>query len=74
MSLKDGSGNPVFAHDKSDSTGFNENLQYAVGGLAETMKEGMAIFCPNANSYRRFAPGFLHPLHPIGDPITEIYH
>ena len=39
VSLKDGSGNPVFVHDESDSTGFNQNLQYAVGGLAETMKE-----------------------------------
>ena len=68
VSLKDGSGNPVFAHDESDSTGFNENLQNAVGGLAETMKEGMAIFCPNANSYRRFAPGFFAPITPNWGP------
>ena len=68
VSLKDGNGNPVFAHDKSDSTGFNENLQYAVGGLAETIKERTAIFCPNANSYRRFAPGFFAPITPNWGP------
>ena len=28
------------------------------------MKEGMAIFAPNINSYRRFAPGCYAPLSP----------
>ncbi len=35
----------------------NESLGHAVGGLCATMSEAMAIFAPNANSYRRFVPG-----------------
>jgi glutamine synthetase len=29
-------------------------LQHAIGGLQATLAEGMAIYAPNANSYRRF--------------------
>jgi len=64
ISLQDSDGNNLFNADENDTTGFNKNLQYAVGGLAETMAEGMAIFCPNANSYRRFQPGFFAPITP----------
>ena len=39
-----------------------------MGGLAQTMEEGMAIFCPNANSYRRFQPGFFAPITPNWGP------
>lgn len=39
-------------------------LRHAVAGLAATMREGMAIFAPNANSYRRLQPGTFVPLRP----------
>ncbi len=39
-------------------------LHHAIGGLSKTMKESMAIFCPNANSYRRFQPDLYVPMAP----------
>ena len=39
-----------------------------MGGVAQTMEEGRAIFCPNANSYRRFQPGFFAPITPNWGP------
>ena len=68
ISLKDQKGKSLFKFDKSDQTGFNKTLQYAVGGLVQTMSEGVAIFCPNANSYRRFQPGFFAPITPNWGP------
>lgn len=32
-------------------------LRHALGGLMKTMTDGMAVFAPNANSYRRFRVG-----------------
>ena len=49
--------------DLKDSIG-SSILYHAVGGLAEIMKESMAIFCPNANSYRRFQPNLYVPMAP----------
>lgn len=43
---------------------FSEPLRHAVGGLQETMADGMAIFAPNANSYRRLRPDFFAPVTP----------
>lgn len=54
MSLLDEKGYNVFS-DPKDNTG-SATLHHAVGGLLETMNESMAVFCPNANSYRRFQP------------------
>ena len=68
ISLKDAEDNLIFGLDDANSTGFNNGIQHAIGGLAETMKEGMAIFCPNANSYRRFQPGFFAPITPNWGP------
>jgi len=39
-------------------------LRHAIGGLAQTMAQCMAIFAPNANSYRRLRKGFFVPLTP----------
>ena len=39
-------------------------FHHAIGGLCKTMKESMAIFCPNANSYRRFQPDLYVPMAP----------
>jgi glutamine synthetase len=40
------------------------SLRHAIGGLAATMAESMAIFAPNANSYRRLRPASFVPLAP----------
>ena len=37
-----------------DAPGGSPLLRHAIGGLRETLGEGMAVFAPHANSYRRF--------------------
>ncbi|MGH6891998.1 MAG: glutamine synthetase family protein [Dongiaceae bacterium] len=37
-------------------------LRHAIGGLAATTAEAMALLAPNLNSYRRFRPGSLVPM------------
>ncbi len=32
-------------------------LKFAIGGLLKTMRDSVAVFAPNANSYRRLRPG-----------------
>jgi glutamine synthetase len=63
VSLTDKSGRNVFA---GPSTGqpFSDTFRHAVGGLAATMGESMAIFAPTANSYRRYRPGLFVPMSP----------
>ncbi len=63
VSLLDAAGQNVFAGRSADGP-FSDTLRHAVAGLAATMAEGMAIFAPNANSYRRFRPGLFVPLTP----------
>ena len=63
VSLLDEEGNNVFAGECSDGA-FSETLRHAIGGLAETMGESMAIYAPNANSYRRFVRGAFVPCTP----------
>ncbi len=64
-SLYDEQGNNVFADPASDAVpALSPLLLNAIGGLAETMADAMAIFAPNANSYRRFVPGTYVPLSP----------
>jgi len=50
FSLLDADGRNVFA--STDGT-LAEPLRHAAGGLLATMAESMAIFAPNANSFRR---------------------
>jgi glutamine synthetase len=50
-SLADRDGRNVFAAD--DPAG-SPLLRQAIGGLQATLADGMAVFAPNANSYRRF--------------------
>jgi glutamine synthetase len=61
ISLLDRDGRNVFG---TADGGLSEMLRHAVGGLLETMPEGMAIFAPNANSYRRLRTGVYVPLTP----------
>lgn len=63
ISLLDREGRNVFA-GRTAHEPFSDTLRHAVGGLAATMAEGMAIFAPNANSYRRYRPGLFVPLTP----------
>jgi glutamine synthetase len=63
VSLVDKTGRNVFA-GTSGGQPFSEMLRHAIGGLAQTMPESMAIFAPTANSYRRYRLGMFVPLTP----------
>ncbi|WP_405221284.1 glutamine synthetase family protein [Lentisalinibacter sediminis] len=52
-------GDPALAEAPFDAA-----LRHAIGGLQETMADAMAIFAPNANSYRRLRPDFFAPVTP----------
>lgn len=61
FSLVDAGGRNVF-DDGTDAGG--PLLRHAVAGCLATMGEAMALFAPNANSYRRFRSGSHAPLAP----------
>ena len=61
VSLVDDAGHNLFA---GGGEAINATLGHAIGGLRATMAEAMAIFAPNANSYRRLRPGSYAPLAP----------
>jgi len=67
VSMLDRNGNNIFAGESKDGD-FSDQLRFAIGGLGETMSESMAIFAPNANSYRRHAPGNFVPASPDWGP------
>lgn len=73
-SLLDKDGNNIFLgpHDPVVDRPISDKLRSAIGGLLETMTEGMAIFAPNANSYRRLRPGTYAPVRGLwgGDNRT----
>ncbi len=41
------------------------SLRQAIGGMKDSMAESMAVFAPNANSYRRFVSESYAPVAPI---------
>ncbi|MEP4486461.1 MAG: glutamine synthetase family protein [Halioglobus sp.] len=52
----------IFAEPNNESpTAVSDTLLHAIGGLSDTLSESMAIFAPNANSYRRFKAGAFAP-------------
>jgi glutamine synthetase len=61
VSLVDADGRNVFA---SEDPAGSALLRHAIGGLAATMNDTMAICAPTANSYRRFQPEAYVPLNP----------
>lgn len=61
FSLLDRDGHNVF--DDGTEQG-SPVLSQAIAGLLATMADGMAVFAPNANSYRRFQPGSHAPMAP----------
>ncbi len=60
-SLIDADGRNVFDDDTDHGS---QMLRHAVAGCLATMGEAMALFAPNANSYRRFRPGSHAPHAP----------
>ena len=52
ISVLDRDGHNIFAADAAEGS---PALRHAIGGACELMGDAMAIFAPNANSYRRFA-------------------
>ena len=61
VSVVDGDGVNIFASDAPDGT---PALRHAVGGMRDTLTDAMAIFAPNANSYRRFRANSYAPVAP----------
>lgn len=65
VSLYDKEGNNVFADDGSKTIpAISSVMGNAIGGLQRSMSDAMAIFAPNANSYRRLQPHSFVPLSP----------
>jgi len=62
VSVNDSRGANLFASDDPAGT---PALRHAIGGMKETMAESMAVFAPNANSYRRFVSESYAPVAPI---------
>lgn len=61
VSVQDQAGANIFASDDPAGT---DRLRHAVGGLKATLADGMAVFAPNANSYRRFRANSYAPVAP----------
>ena len=59
LSLADAAGNNLFASEDAQGTPL---LRQAIGGMMATLKDSLAIFCPNANSFRRFQANSYAPL------------
>ena len=66
MSLVDKNGQNYFSHGKEKMAlpPFSARLRHAVGGRLKLMPESTALFCPNANSYRRLRPDMFAPVEP----------
>jgi glutamine synthetase len=62
VSMNDSRGTNLFASEDPAGT---PALRHAIGGLKATMAESMAVFAPNANSYRRFVSESYAPVAPI---------
>lgn len=58
-SVLDKDGNNIFACDENPEN--QPKLRNAIAGLADTMREAMLLFAPNANSFRRFREGSYAP-------------
>jgi glutamine synthetase len=59
ISMNDKGGNNAFASEDPQGT---ELLRHAIGGMKALLAESMAIFAPNANSYRRFKANSYAPV------------
>ncbi|WP_217473990.1 glutamine synthetase family protein [Stutzerimonas stutzeri] len=59
VSLADAEGNNLMASDDPCGTPL---LRHAIGGMMATLDDALGIFCPNANSFRRFQANSYAPL------------
>ncbi|SDI74127.1 glutamine synthetase [Pseudomonas flavescens] len=59
VSLNDAVGRNLFA---SEAPAGSPLLRYAVGGMLASLLDSLLLFCPNANSYRRFQANSYAPL------------
>ena len=64
ISVYDKNGQNILAAGGKGSPPIGTGMRHAMGGLAETMAECMALFAPNANSYRRLKQRSFAPLKP----------
>ena len=62
VSMNDARGTNLFASEDAAGT---PALRHAIGGMKASMAESMAVFAPNANSYRRFVSESYAPIAPI---------
>ena len=62
VSLVDGDGNNLFNGGEEPTE--NPALRHAVGGMQAALFEGMAVFSPCVNAYRRFQPNIYVPMGP----------
>lgn len=59
ISMNDRNGDNAFASDHPEGTPL---LRHAIGGMKAMLAESMAIFAPNANSFRRFKANSYAPV------------
>jgi glutamine synthetase len=62
LSVADGTGANLFASEDRAGTHL---LRHAVAGMLACLVDSLLLFCPNANSYRRFQANSYAPLSPI---------
>lgn len=61
VSMNDTAGKNAFASEDPQGTPL---LRHAIGGMKAALADSMAIFAPNANSYRRFKANSYAPVAP----------
>ena len=59
VSLADADGNNLYASEDPAGTPL---LRHSIGGMMATLLDSLALFCPNANSFRRFQANSYAPL------------
>ncbi|WP_137886200.1 glutamine synthetase family protein [Pseudomonas sp. 2FE] len=63
VSLADEKGNNLYASELSDlESSAGTLLKHSIGGMLATLLDSLALFCPNANSFRRFQANSYAPL------------
>lgn len=70
LSLLDANGHNAFGLVPTAAApeAYSNVLRHAVGGMLAAMGESLSLLAPNANSYRRFRPGYFAPLAPDWGP------
>jgi glutamine synthetase len=63
VSVYNEQGDNVMAGEGAEPA-ISDLMRNAIGGVLDIMPESSLVFAPNANSYRRYAPGNFVPLEP----------